>query len=141
MKKIFITLLTILYLLSGIGVGSVHHYCKKLQDEMNQCDSPCCSDIEISSQNHENSNSSCCHVEKSDTIEDELILSPDECCAIEHKYSKVNTSSVRQTIDISLAAKQSNEPFNYPQDQQTSERNQLTISTDPSIRLNLPLLI
>lgn len=112
-----------------------------------QCDSPCCS----TEQESESSRMFCCNVEEKaapsycssepTNSEDELTITSDECCAVEHKFNQVSPATSRQSIDVTTVAKLINEPFHYPQNLQSIERDELMTFTNPSNRLNLPLLI
>jgi len=148
MKKIFVTVLSFFYLLSGIGISSVQHFCQNNQEMMSASEQQCCP-AEATSES-----SVTCHSSKKPDVNSCSGITdnhfsgmnsetkyPDECCKIQHKYNQLDHSSLPLPIDLSQVIQTSDELNYYPQYRQNINPFTIVRLTDPSILLNIPLLI
>ena len=148
MKKTFITILSIFYLVSVIGFASVHRYCSHSAGKMHspEMSERCCVHSEIKSPTKcelpEITTGSCCAVTMDSRVPTRVAEKTKvNCCKIQHQYTKVDSPSYPPTVDFSqVADRSSKELVHYPQTSQTPDGWVLT-STDPSTHINLPLLI
>jgi len=149
MKKTFITILSFLYLMSGIGYGSMQHYCQIEQKMMPLGENQCCSGesaTELSTAcqipDEPQPNSCCAMIDTSVPADDCETTLPDDCCEIQHTYNQLDSSSLPQNIEVSQAAISSDELYYYyPQHPQNIDECVLTTFTNPSTHFNIPLLI
>lgn len=149
MQKTFITILSILYLVSAIGFGSVQHYCEKLQKLTSPSKSDCCStephteaaaSVQQLVTEHAISSGgtldACVLMQSSDAIFFE------NCCDVQHTYNQLDSSTLPLNVDVSQLADQSGgELYYFPQRPQTNDGCMLNMLADSSIQINLPLLI
>ncbi len=148
MKKTFITILSFLYLVSGIGFGSVQHYCQKIQKIMSPDENQCCS-VELISESpivdqlpESPDTNSCCDIMVTTSApSDNDTKYPGDCCQVQHKYNQLDNSSLPLSFDVSQVATSSSVLYYYPQHPQNIDGCGLTIITDSSTHVNLPLLI
>ena len=149
MEKAFITFISFLYLVSGIGFGSVHHYCHYKHKMISPCESQCCSveALSISSKAYqlpEKPDANSCYAGMATSLPTRGIerTSTDDCCAVQHTYNQLNSTSLPLNSDVSLVAKASGELHYYhTQQPQKIDGFALTVFTDPSAHVTLPLLI
>lgn len=149
MKKTFITILSIFYLVSVVGFTSVRHYCSHHAATIHSPDQSerCCVHPAIESPTEcglpEITTESCCPVTMNSGLPIQVVEKTIQvdCCKIQHQYTQLDSSSFPLTVDFSqVADRSSKEIVHYPQTSQTLEGWVLT-STDPSTHINLPLLI
>ena len=149
MKKTFITFLSLLYILSVIGFGSVHHYCQNNQEMISRCESQCCS-FEASTESltgyqlpeKPDANFYCDMAVPTLATGDYATLLPGYCCEIQHIYNQLYSSSLPLNTDVSQVAYSSVElHYYYPQHLPTFSASVLMSPADPTIHVNLPLLI
>jgi hypothetical protein len=148
MKKIFTIILSFLYLVSGIGFGSMHHHCQNMQQMISPCESQCCSTESTTGahialhQAEKLDTKSCC-----DMTATALSTSgcgstyPGDCCQIQHKYNQPDSPPLSLKTYVIQDAKPIGEFNHYPQLAQNMGGYVLTNGTDPSAHVNLPLLI
>jgi len=147
MKKTFIAFLLFLYLISGIGFGSINHYC---QNEMTAPgESRCCSAEAADNSSaagcpaEKPQESSCCDqsaARQQNTNLKAALL--DNCCEIQQKYHQLDNSSLPKNNEVSQAAEAGIEFCkNYPQHSQPFKGCGRAASADPAAHINLPLLI
>jgi hypothetical protein len=149
MKKTFITILSVLYLVSGTGFTSVQYNCQNIQEINSPSEYPCCSKeviTESSMKYHllEKPDANSCGA-KIDTIlptQDDGKASSGGCCKVQHKHNHLDTSSLPLNIYVSQVADQSSgKYYYYPQNPQNIDGCALTPIADPLTHVNLPLLI
>jgi len=147
MKQIFNIILTLIFLVSGIGFGSAHHHCLYMQKQMVVNDDGCCADdlfvrTAINSQSPENKDDHACCASTGTNLpvgEKETYLS-ENCCKVHHIYNQTDSSLLPQISDVSPATDTGNELIFVPQHLQIKDRFVPTISADPFTYVNLPLL-
>ena len=149
MKKVLVITLTFLYLFSGVGFGTVEHYCQSYQNLVSACANHCCSDEvmdkeplahQIPAKPHADP---CCDAQESilPTKDDNREFA-DNCCELQPDYNQLDSSTLPQNIEVSKIAKSIAELcYQYPQQTRNFDKCDLNIFTDPSIHTNLPLLI
>ena len=148
MKKAFSTFLAIMYLMSGVGFGSVHHFCHHEDKIISPDENHCCS-TGVNSENSlvmqntgEQLADSCCDI--TITTMPAMISGtavPGDCCEIQHKFNQLDNSSLQMNIDVSQATEVRGELSYFPQNLQVFDRFNLITFTDQQAHINLPLLI
>jgi len=149
MKKTFIKIFLFLYLVSGIGFGSVHHDCQNIREMMSPCASRCCSDglfTESPAENH--------RPDKPDTgscdammvthlsIGGDAAIFSGGCCDILQKYNQPDSSSLPRHTDVSQIARSGAElDDDAPRHPQNMSGCALKAFSGPSTHVNFPLLI
>jgi len=148
MKKALSTFLAIMYLMSGVGFGSVHHFCHHADKMISQDENHCCSAEEITKyptdlrKSEESGASSCCEV--MDTSVPAIgcgTAVPGDCCEIQHKYNQLDGSPLQLNIDVNQAIEKRSEQYHFPQDQQNIDSFNLTTFINRQPHVNIPLLI
>lgn len=149
MKRTLITILSFCYLVSGIGFGSVHHYCHNQQETMAQEECMCC-DSEAVSGSAKNDDvtdttgaRSCCntmdHPASGDSAE---AGAAGCCCEIQFEYNQLDSSSLPSNIDHGQVANTSAESHTYyPIHPKNGDAEALTTFIPQIIQVNLPLII
>ena len=139
MKKMFVSILTLIYLVSGIGFGSTHHFCHNGQEMRTPEESQCCARETQAGQTPAHS---CCDLTGIHVIAEGFdTSSPGDCCDIRHIYNQLEGPSLLIPVDPGLSAKSDARHFYYPQPPHQNDESAPTIHADPLFRLNLPLLI
>ncbi|MBD3377838.1 hypothetical protein GF406_22605 [candidate division KSB1 bacterium] len=148
MKKTFITILSIFYLISVVGFGTVYHYCTHHAESMDSPDESvrCCVHSATQSAECESAEipAGQCYPGIMDSMlqdqVDEKTIQVN-CCTIQHQYTQLDSSSFPLTVDFSQVVDRSGkELVHYPHYTPIPDGSVLT-SRDPSTHINLPLLI
>jgi|GEM_PF-2673694 len=149
MKKALITLLSVLYLMAGIGFGSDQHYCHSIQKTISPDEDSCCSVKSITasmetSQPSEKPGVHCCRdiMTTTEPTNDASTTFSDDCCEFLHEYNQPENATFPFNFAFRYLDQSSGEYHSYPQQIQTDiSRYHLISITDPSTHVNLPLII
>ena len=145
MKKTFIILLSLLFMISGVGFGSVQHHCLSKQTADILCESACCStphSVTAGQKTNQPETDSCCSSPVTTLPETNVETHLDDtCCKIGHKYTQLESSFLPLIYGTSQAANTTVEPFYHIQQYPNFGGFVVTNFTDPSIHVNIPLLI
>lgn len=146
MKTTFITILSGLYLVSGIGFASVQYYCQSMHTTACPDHDGCCHSDSASGQAaHEDSQdadmTSGSVVEHADVLNTHGKSQHDSnCCRVEYNYNQLNSRSLLMNVDMPDADDKVTDEF-YPLSFPAPEQCGLKPMTVPSSQRNLPLLI
>jgi len=148
MRKTFIISVSFLHLVSGIGFGSMKHYCHNFQKMISQSDTSCCSsetiaDATASCQKLEEAKVHCCRdmMPASEPIRNVNTIFSGDCCDIELEFNQPENSVLPISFHVSHVTQSCDEFYDYPQYPQIVIRSDLTSFSDPSRHINLPLII
>jgi hypothetical protein len=148
MNKPCITLLVFLYFFSGIGHGSVLHYCHGQQEMLLPGEDQCCSPESMAEllkdyRPGEKQNASMCCISEAPVLttngyETQI---PGNCCEILHIYGQPDLSSLHQISYLCLFVITGTSFCYHPKEPQTPDTSTLMNVKNPSTHTNLPLLI
>jgi len=148
MKKIFTTLLSLFYLVSGIGFGNMHFNCLNNQKIMSSDEHNCCCNMNSAEMSEINriaekpDANSCCVMNESGKLMDDCDTKlPGDCCEIQYDYNQLENSSLPQNNEINYVAELSSEHYFYPQNPHKIDRSVTAKFTNQPKQVNLTLLI
>jgi len=155
MKKIFSTILILFYLMSSMGYATVQHYCSMMQTDVDMSEKDCCCSSESSATDESchipviaDMPSTCCSTEPdqdmaSNPIEPETILVADhsDCCETHRDYNQLDDSTINKVVDSSHDKLVLNHIIIADERDYFFENSNINLFSDPSLHLNLPLII
>ena len=155
MKKSLSTILIFFYLMSSIGYATMQRYCTIMQADVDMSENECCCSYE-SSESAEScqapaeneSHDLCCGPEayqdqSSIPIEPEteLAAAHSNCCKTHNEYNQLDDSTLSKVVDYSHAKIVLDETIIVDSRDYLLGNIEIKLFLDPSLRLNLPLLI
>lgn len=139
MRKILTIALTIIFLISGVGLGSTQHYCMAAQKTMTPGEMDCCSN---EPEPQPQAKDSCCEVEDDgQPVFSQSAGFTGSCCVLQQTFQQVDISAKPHQSDINPSELIACVKTFTPKLIQSCEKSALITTFDPATFQNLPLLI